>query len=586
MPPHRAFSPSQPKRRLLAAALIALAAGASLLTIAAGRERGPAIVPGSSEAGNYLAARYAASRHDFRAAADLLLAAMKKAPDDVRVARQTLYALLLDGRLAVASKIARRLVEAGERAPYAHLTLAVEAIRGGRFAAAEKEIEAIPENSVNRILRPLLRAWVRFGDKRSEAAVKALEPLSASRRTLVLYNLHAALIEDALGRNKAAERHYRAVLDAQRQRSGERPSLRTVQLAGAFFERTGKADEAAALYREYAKDHPDSRLFAAALARLKQGTPPKREIASAAAGAAEAFYGLASALSRQNLHQAGLVLTRYGLALRPDFPVLQILTAQLLESLDNFAAANALYRTVRPSSPLHWTARLAMARNLDRIGKLEEAEVTLREMSRERPDDPEPLIQLGDVFRSHERFREAVDAYDAAFARIPKLEPRHWSLLYARGIALERAKMWERAEADFLKALEFKPEQPLVLNYLGYSWVEQGRNLEHALDMIRKAVELRPSDGYIVDSLGWAYYHLGDYDSALEELQRAVSLRPEDPVINDHLGDAYWMVGRHREARFQWRQALELGPEPEVRKRIEDKLAKGLSEDISAGDGD
>ena len=172
----------------------------------------------------------------------------------------------------------------------------------------------------------------------------------------------------------------------------------------------------------------------------------------------------------------------------------------------------------------------------------------------------------------------AVGAYDRAINRVGSLEKRHWSLLYARGIALERSKEWSRAEADFLKALEFEPEQPYVLNYLGYSWVDQGLNLDQALGMIEKAVRLRPHDGYIVDSLGWAYYRLGKFPEAVKELERAIELRPEDPVINDHLGDAYWQVGRRSEARFQWRRSLSLDPPEDVRTAVEQKLEQGLVE--------
>ncbi len=178
------------------------------------------------------------------------------------------------------------------------------------------------------------------------------------------------------------------------------------------------------------------------------------------------------------------------------------------------------------------------------------------------------------MLRRHERFAEAVEAYDQAVARIGTLQPRHWRLLYARGIALERSKQWPRAEADFLKALEFEPDQPFVLNYLGYSWVEQGQNLEKAEAMIRKAVELQPHDGYIVDSLGWVMFRLGRHDEAVVHLERAVELRPEDAAINDHLGDAYWAVGRQREARFQWQAALDNDPEAELKTAIERKLAE------------
>ena len=200
-------------------------------------------------------------------------------------------------------------------------------------------------------------------------------------------------------------------------------------------------------------------------------------------------------------------------------------------------------------------------------------------MAADHPEDPGPLISLGDIQRNHDRFAESIDNYDRAFKRIKTLESRHWSLLYARGISLERAKQWSRAEADFLNALDFKPEQPYVLNYLGYSWIEKGTHIDRALEMIRKAANLRPNDGYIIDSLGWGHYKLGNFDNAVRQLERAVELRPQDPIINDHLGDAYWRVGRQREADFQWRRALSLDPKDELSAKLRLKLKQGLAED-------
>jgi Flp pilus assembly protein TadD len=194
----------------------------------------------------------------------------------------------------------------------------------------------------------------------------------------------------------------------------------------------------------------------------------------------------------------------------------------------------------------------------------------------EQPTRAEAAISLGDVLRGRKRFLEAAEAYDIAIARSNPSEQRNWTLYYSRGIALERANLWQRAEADFLKALELSPEQPHVLNYLGYSWVEHGVNLDRARKMLERAVELRPNDGYIVDSLGWVLFRTGDFKGATERLEHAVELRPQDATINDHLGDAYWKVGRHTEARFQWSRALSLDPEPELVDSIKTKIARGL----------
>jgi tetratricopeptide (TPR) repeat protein len=216
------------------------------------------------------------------------------------------------------------------------------------------------------------------------------------------------------------------------------------------------------------------------------------------------------------------------------------------------------------------------ALNLNALDRHQEAIALLSDLVEEDRSDIATSVALGNVYRSQRMFEEAGEVYDSAINVLGDVPPAYWTLYYYRGIAHERTGEWTKAEADFRKALEMEPEQPLVLNYLGYSWIDRGENLEEALDMVRRAVRARPDDGYIIDSLGWAYYRLGRYEDAVRELERAVTLRPLDPVINDHLGDAYWKVDRKLEAMFQWSHALENDPEEDLRGKIEAKLAGGL----------
>lgn len=562
-----------------------LAAGLNACTFADARGEAQdridatAVEPGSSWTGNFLAAEHAQSRHDYEASADLLLAAVEQAPVDASLLQQTHFALLMDGRMDEAARIARQLQEDGHDGPLPILTVAAAALRSGRPAEAEAQLQMLPTSSVHGILRPVMLAWTLHELGRADDAFAALQPLQESDRTEGLYHLHAALLNAANGNAAAAAEHFRAATPED-----GALSLRVVQLSGAFYERTGNAAEAERLYQRYQQDQPGSELLTPALERLAAGEPPPPPMSTAADGSAEALFSVASSLSRQNAGESALALARIGLYLRPDFPALQVLTAQILEGFDRLEDANALYRQVAPSAGLAWHARLGIAANLARLDRPEEAEAVLREMSAERPLDPQPLVELGDIQRRAERFEDAAASYDAAFERLPALAPQHWGLLYARGIALERSGQWDRAEVDFLKALEFQPDQPLVLNYLGYSWVEQGRHLERALGMIEKAVSLRPDDGYIVDSLGWAHYRLGNFEQAIVHLEQAVELQPGDPTINDHLGDAYWQADRQREARFQWRAALALDPEPDARAKIEQKLKRGPVREANAAD--
>ncbi len=565
-------------RRLAVALVVAvLPAACASDDVGGAGSQNEALAPGETLTGNYLAARHARRIREDSAAAEFLIAALEKAPNDEVLLRRASMVLILDGRVHEAAEFARRLVEIDDTAVLTHLVIAVDDIQLGRLKEAEARLAVLPESSITPFLQPMLMAWTLYGLGRIDEGLAALKPQLNNNGFAPLYNLHAALINDAAGNAEAAASHGLAAVESQ-----SAVSLRMVELLGGVFERAGRRDQALELYENYAAERSNAAILAPTLERLRSGGAAAREIDSAATGAAEALFDGAGALSRQNTRETGLVLGRLGLHLRPDFPVLQMLVANFLQSYERLEEANSLYAAIDPSSPLSRQARLSIALNLNQMDRFEEAAAELRAMAREQPEDAEPLIDLGDILRRREYFLEAVEAYDEAVARIGTLGPQHWRILYARGMALERAKMWSRAEADFLQALKFQPEQPFVLNYLGYSWVEQGKNLDEAQAMIRKAVELRPNDGYIVDSLGWVYYQLGNYDGAVVELERAVELRPEDPVINDHLGDAYWAAGRQREARYQWQTALSLGPEPDLKANIATKLEQGLVKEANA----
>ena len=221
-------------------------------------------------------------------------------------------------------------------------------------------------------------------------------------------------------------------------------------------------------------------------------------------------------------------------------------------------------------------AELGRADALVDAGKADAAIEVLRNMTRTFGDVPRVHISLGDVLRGQEEYAAAAQAYDTAVGMIPDPAPNHWFLFYARGICYEREGQWEQAETDFRRALELSPDQPLVLNYLGYSLVEANLKLDEAQDMIERAVKARPDDGYITDSLGWVLYRVGKYEEAVGPMERAVELVSNDPIINDHLGDVYWMVNRKREAEFQWSRALSLEPEEKDAVRIRRKLEIGL----------
>jgi tetratricopeptide (TPR) repeat protein len=305
-------------------------------------------------------------------------------------------------------------------------------------------------------------------------------------------------------------------------------------------------------------------------------------VTSAQGGGAEALYGLGASLGRRGGEDLGLVYLQLSLYLAPNHPLALLSLADLYESLKKPDMAIKAYERIPADSPLHRNAAIQMASDLDALNRGPEAEKQLDAIVEKDPKDLEAIMALGNVLRGHKKFAECADAYSKGIDLIGKPDKANWVVFYFRGICYERSHQWPKAEADLKKALELFPDQPHVLNYLGYSWIDQGVNLDQGMAMIKKAVQQRPDDGYIVDSLGWAYYRLGNYDDAVKQLDRAIELKPEDPTINDHLGDAYWRVGRKLEAKFQWAHARDLKPEPEDLPKILQKLKDGLPDDTTS----
>jgi len=526
----------------------------------------------ASPAGNYLAGRQAQKNRDFGNASRFLGKALEKTPDNTLLLRNTFLARLADGDITEAVPMAREIVKRQNSAPIAKLILLVDAVERNDLPGAGPILANFPERGFSGFLKPLLTSWVMVGATDGSDPIEALSPLKNQSGLRVLYELQAALLSDAVGRPEEAEKHYKFAAKNVR-----RSTLRVVQGYGQHLERAGKTEQARLLYETYLKENPDSVVLGPAMERLDKGEKPALLVSGPAEGIAEALFNIAGTMTRQNSAQDALIFGQLALHLRPDFDLARMLVAGILESMNRNEDAIAAYREIDSQSPFHWSARLRVAGNLEALDRDDDAIALLQILTREDATRPEPLVSLGDLLRSNKRFAESVAAYDRAIDLLSDLDKRHWTILYSRGISLERSKQWERAERDFKRALELNPDQPYVLNYLGYSWVDQGINLGPAREMIERAVKLRPNDGYIVDSLGWVLYRLKDFEGAVEHLERAVELRPNDPTINDHLGDAYWRVGRYTEARFQWQRALALKPEADQISAIEDKLQRGLA---------
>lgn len=521
--------------------------------------------------GSYLAARQAQALRDTTSAAEFYTQALAQNPDDPELMRRAFTLLAAEGRIEEAAALAEKLRALGSGVQMTGLVRAVHAAKLGQFARAESELAALPEGGYNSFIGPLLRAWLIAARGEPQRAVVGLAALGQTRGFEMFENFHAALILDQAGEMKAAGPYY------ERAEASGASYLRLVQATASYYARSGQAERARSALAGFDNDGGESVVRGNRPELASGPLPTEPLVRTPTEGMAEALFDLASLLNQQNLDDLAMVMVRLSLYLQPDLDIGLLLAADILEDSDREEQAIAMYRRIPSNSPLAWSARLRSATLLDELGSTDAAITTLAALAEERPTRPDALIAMGDLLRGKERFAEAVTAYDRATARIGAIEPRHWALLYSRGIALERSKQWPRAEADFLKALELNPDQPYVLNYLGYSWVEHGIHLDKALIMIETAVKLRPEDGYIVDSMGWVLFRLGRFAEAVPHLERAVELRPSDPTINDHLGDAYWRVGRENEARFQWDRALVLKPSPEEARAIQTKLKRGLA---------
>jgi len=557
---------------LAAAAVVVLllAGGAKAFAAPNGGSKGWFPGPMSTPYGDYLAARHAEAVHDVALAARLFERVLEYAPAHPGILRHAMHQMLAAGRVTKATEIARRYIKLRPKSVMAGLTLAVDDVRAERFDKAAARLKAIPSHGLGGYIVPLALAWTLVGQGETSDALEALAPFGKRRGFKVIHDLHAALIRDMVGDTTDARKLFSSITKDKELHS------RPVELAGAFYERQGNVDRARTLYEKLLARRRSAIAVEVALARLDKDITPVREIASAADGIAESLWDMAVLLSDQNVDQVALMLARMALHLKPGFAMAQILVGDIKVGMERYDDAVIVYDNVDRGAPRSWEARLRAADTLSRAKKVALALDRLSAMAEERTKRFDSLIARGDILRFKKRYDEALESYDRAHARIVRVERRHWELYYMRGISLERSKRWERAEQDFLKALELQPDQPFVLNYLGYSWVDKGQHLKRALGMIERAVRLRSNDGFIVDSLGWAHYRLGAYKRAVRHLERAIVLSPYDSAINDHLGDAYWRVGRRLEARFQWQRALRFEPEPDTVDGIKKKLEEGL----------
>jgi tetratricopeptide (TPR) repeat protein len=524
-----------------------------------------------SLAGTYLAARTADVEKDVPNAALFYRSALKSDPDNLFLLERALVMTAAAGDVSEAVGLAEELHERSPNSHPARLVLAVDALLKGQNAEAAALVEDSGAGVLAELTSTLLTAWAEFGEGEVDKAIETLEDLEGEDWYEPFKYLHVGYIELAAGRTDDAIESFTKAreLDANAVRITE-GYARALGIAG----RTESAKKA---LTDFLEDFPDNALGREALADIRDGRAHGETIGTPVEGAAEALAGIGAAVGQEGGADVAFLYLRLALYLDADIAggLAALSLGNLLDSNDQGEAAIAAYESIPPDAAFRALGSLRAALALDRMDRTEESEKAFKEALARDATDAQAYIAYGNMLRGRERFAEAAEVYTDAMELIGEPGAADWGVYYFRGIAYERAKEWPKAEVDFKKALELSPDQPLVLNYLGYSWVDQGMNLTEAMEMIRKAVDLRPNDGYIVDSLGWAHYRLGEYEDAVTELERAISLRPEDPVIHDHLGDAYWKSGRTLEAQFQWRHARDFGAEGNELELILKKIAEG-----------
>ena len=523
--------------------------------------------------GSYMAGRLARSHHDSASAVTFYRRALDRDPFDPQVVEASFMAEAAEGNFERATALAERLISGQSGHRLAYMWLATTAMKQRQFSVANDHlVKSAGGGPIGDLTAILARAWVRLGEGNSAGAIELLRTFKIAEAAQNYVRYHRALVSDLSGRRSDAAREFESVF---------KQDPRTPRLALAYAQHAASGGDLK-LARSILKDHLDKvggeaqPMIRALQTQLAGSDVVKLLIESPEQGYAEVFYGLGEALASEGGVSLASIYLQMALMLRPDSSFALAALANVHELTRRFDDAIKTYDRIPKDTPMQQAIEIRKGVNLNLLEKVDEAKVSLEKLAAQTPDDVRPLVTLGDIMRAHKRFPEAVEYYNRVIAMTPKPESKHWAYWYARGTSYERLKNWPAAEADLQRALQLAPDQPLILNYLGYSWIDQGRNLKQGMAMIERAVAAKPDDGYIVDSLGWAHYRLGNFRDAARHLERAVELRPEDPVLNDHLGDAYWRVGREREARFQWDQALSLKPEPEDAEKIKGKLQNGL----------
>ena len=524
--------------------------------------------------GSYLAARSAMIANDYEEASKHFTRALIRDSRNPVLLESALTAYIGLGDLERAAPLARRLTEVGVTSQLASLALAGDAAVRGNWDELLADLDA--GMTIGPLFDGLLRAWAELGAGRMGEALAGFDGVTGNQGVEAFGLYHKALALASVGDFEGA-----AAIFGGEGGNTIRLTTRGVIAYAQVLSQLEQPDEALELLETSFGTSSNPQLVAMKDALSAGETLAFDTVRTPADGVAEIYHSIGGALRGEAQEAYTLLYTRMALAVRPDHLDALLATAEILEGLEQYDLATEVYDTVPRSSPFYHSAELGRAAALRRSDRSDAAIEVLKQLTESHGDLPSVQIALADAYRQIEDFEASLVPYARALELIETPQEQHWIVYFARGISHERLDRWDDAESDFRAALELRPEQPQVLNYLGYSFLEMNENLDEALDLIERAVEQRPDSGYIVDSLGWGLYRVGRYEEAVEHMERAVELLPVDPIVNDHLGDVYWAVGRAREAEFQWHRALsfiteDTDPNDVDAERVRRKLEVGL----------
>jgi len=546
-----------------------------------GPSPGPSLGAAETSYGNFLAALAADATRDARAAAHFFREALRDDPRNAELQERAFVASVQDGSFNEAFRLAERVVQRDPQNALALLTLGVRAIKNRQFQTARTQFQKAGGRGRNADLSAaLLTAWTLVGSGDLKRALETVDRFSEPQ--LAVYRLfYGGLMADVAGDRREAAKRLKAAYEL------DVNTIRVADTYARFEARHGSRETAKAIYAKLAEKPTNLPFIANVKKIVDAGGTPDPLAQNVAQGAAEVLYTSSDTGGRgRGAELISLIYLQLANHLHSENDMVLVSLAENFEQLKQYDRAIELYGRVPEDSGIKIRTVIRSALALTEAKRVEEALRLLQERIAKAPEEVALHDAVATIQRSSKNWAAAAEASSRAIALVNREDRNQWSLFYTRGIAYERGKRWPEAEADLKHALSLLPDEPKtesekssrahVLNHLAYSWVDMGMHIDESFAMLKKAVELQPRDGYIIDSLGWAYFRLGKYEDAVRELERAVDIKPSDPVLNDHLGDAYWKAGRIDEARFQWNHARDLKPEPEDLEKILQKIDKGL----------